>query len=620
MLRKRASIKRLLTLTPQQRSTAPLNEETYSTWQRWFALLIIFLILTCTVIAAIDWPLPDPLQTNLRVVVFVAACVLTIYLIHHRDRPNPGQPNPDRLATPPTGLGELIEAQNFVVHHYGEEAVKYFAHTLLDLNSYLARVDEEFVPVHRNLHVKTMLTFRTIQARNVDPLKMKAPPEEAPPPCLPADQRIVIPVVVADGDQLIDNLAVTDASNKALPLLPRWEVLGLITATLRMFFEQQVRRLKKTGDTDDLPDIARGLLAWVLVDAVCAVGNRHVSIRRDGSREKVSAQKAALDGLEHLERIGMTPEAILQIRRLCDTLASEYLTVCEVTPSGGVNTVVKYCHTYPSQVAKGSNYERRRARRGLDQCRFDLTMSRALETDSYHLQFTAPESQYVYSHHLERPGGRIIPGHDLTVAGVPRFARHYHDEGRSVAHAHIRKQGIRPGTHNEERGDIQPLTSVVRVREVPPGTLASTVLLSLVTTAVIVFVTVARIGLDGQSGGANLPALLLALPAFLAGAMGKSVDSARLARTPMLTYYGLSATGILSFSAALLYVLDAACNLRTELTITLLWNVAHWTVDWTWLTLSFFSVLLFLFLWREKRDQTWNYLKRLQNSVDRSRE
>nr|WP_157527143.1 hypothetical protein [Kibdelosporangium sp. MJ126-NF4] len=595
-----------------------LDEESRSIRQRISAAVVILSSLALTVAALVDIPgFTSTSRQNqlvegfLRIFIVVVAGILITHLARHRDHPDLSRLKPDEAAPMPASIKELIEAEDFVVRHYGEEAIRYFSRTLLDLSSYLARVDEEFAPAHRNVLVKTALTFRTIESRNL------GTSEAGARQVLGTDQRVLVPVLAAEEDRLIDNLGVCDASGRTLPLLPRWEVRGLITATLRMYLEQQVLRLPKVNQEDGLPELAKEVLTWVLMDAVCAVGERSVSVRQDGSPKRTTAQAAALEALWELRELGMLAETIWEMRYLCEALADQYLTVCEISPSGGVNTVVKYCYTYPSQVLVGSGYERSRAKRGLDPSRFDLTMSRALETDSYHLQFTAPESQYVHSHHLERADGTIVRARELTIAGVSQFVRHYHEEGRSVAHAHTRRRGISRGVRGSTTQG-HSLTSVVRVREVPPGTLGSTFLLSLVTTAVIIFVTATRIGLEGQSGNANLPALLLAIPAFLAGTLGKGVDSARLARTPMLTYYGLSATGFLSFSAALLYVLDAAYNLNTGVAISLLGNSVQLHADWPWITLSFLSLSVFIFLLREKRDQTWYYLNSLRNSVDRN--
>lgn len=182
----------------------------------------------------------------------------------------------------------------------------------------------------------------------------------------------------------------------------------------------------------------------------------------------------------------------------------------------------------------------------------------------------------------------------------------------------------------QEEGLPGPLKSVVRLREIPPGSLGGVTIIALASAVIISFFAITHMGLDIDPYALNpeaeqikailnsdIPALLLALPAFVCALIGSWLDLSRLRRASLTTYLALGATMFLSLTSALYFVFDANRKLPTSVTITAIGD-AKITTDWIWLALMAVSITHFLFLYRRLIDESRHYAERIEERVDKT--
>ena len=121
-----------------------------------------------------------------------------------------------------------------------------------------------------------------------------------------------------------------------------------------------------------------------------------------------------------------------------------------------------------------------------------------------------------------------------------------------------------------------------------------------------------RHGLTGRATS-DLPALLLAVPAFAATWIGQSVD--RILRSSLSAYMGLALSAILSIAGALLYVANS--NRRSFYTIksiTLFHGlVGLKSVDVSWFILAILSAGVSAYLAETLRDKVRSYMRAVKN-------
>ncbi len=332
------------------------------------------------------------------------------------------------------------------------------------------------------------------------------------------------------------------------------------------------------------------------------------------SHEQADSE-AALVALGTLSE-AISPHWRAKLTSICRALARSYIIIAEVPVSVGRNLVVHYSSLYSPERMSTSRYERVRARWGLRPSTIDVAMTRALHADSYHFELTAPSGTYVYSHHLERLGQREPwQQKDLGDDGVPPYIELYQEEGRTNAHLHVRRQGSRPDLMSGAPTSLPDLKSVVYLHEVPPGALGNAATLAVTTSVILLFFALTRVGLD-TTAAAGLPALVLAVPAFVASALGRGMDQEKIGRTSLTAYFGLVIVAALSVLAVLLYILDASQRLPTEVRLHLVTGTELHT-DLLWLGLTLASSSIAVYLVRERRNETTYYLSMLRSAAVR---
>ena len=313
-----------------------------------------------------------------------------------------------------------------------------------------------------------------------------------------------------------------------------------------------------------------------------------------------------------------------EIREFCEALARSYVVVAECTwPKSQQLFSITYEQQFPLDSRSQRQYNRLRRLFGLLPSTIDAPrMSYGFRAKSYHFEFDAGHGQYVYDHRLEFVTTRErITQDQLAPYGRP-YVRTYREKGRSNAHCYIRRQ-----LRASETGKPPDIKSVIEVREIPPGPLGGAAVVAAAAALLIGFFALTRIALDsptsavGQvarahqrifeaaqaSVNSDVPALLIAVPAFIALLVGHWADPTRLPRSSLSAYFGLLGTMSLSLIAALLFLLDANRVFATEIELSLLEGAWKLKSDLIWLGLTGLAVLQSAYLWWRLYGQTRYY-------------
>ena len=262
----------------------------------------------------------------------------------------------------------------------------------------------------------------------------------------------------------------------------------------------------------------------------------------------------------------------------------------------------------------------------------------ALLVEAYHQQIDAEPGEYIFYHHLERLKSQDpVNEKDLCAGDLKPYARLYSDEGKPNAHLYIRRQVTpsksslteQPSSSAAETAQSETFKSVLELREIPPGTLGAATTIALASATIISFFAITHIGLDIDINAddaqaeqikatlnSDVPALLLALPAFVGVLIGSWLDLSRLRRASLTTYLALAGTMFLSLGSALYFVFDANRKLPTSLTIAAVGGTEI-TTDWIWIVLMAVAITHFLFLSRKLVYESRHYAERIRKRIDK---
>lgn len=575
-------------------------------------------------------------STPWRVAAWTVAAVSLIALLLLRHNPKfrdiqLGGPKPRS-----NSLRDIQAAARYVQEKYGGWAILHFQNVLTSLPTYLVRVDQKVEVEARELWTSTQLTFRYEDVQG--DLKREHVAQSSPLMESESSKNLLLPIVTARKGLMFDRFSAYSQAGQPLALLSQYEVRGLLAAIVETIFTQPLAALDSADPAqrdyhNDIRAGTRELMDQVLRDAVCFVGN--TPAKKPSGYQLRDKRVRALKKIQ--ETLGQWPGIFDAATRdrltdFCTTLTYNYVIAAEIPIPSGNNFTVRYEHQVASDLMRSGFEERIRARLGLDPVTIDVPVSRALQADSFHLQIKAPENQYVFDHHLERLGStEPVQQEDFATVYPERpYVKLHHLQGRSVGHLYVRRQGSHPYSAlnsgqvgqpwpsiSESDGSLRSFKSVIRFREVPPGSLSAVALLSALTTIFVVFFTLTRAGLDGASGFQGGPAVILALPGFLAAGLGRGVDGKGLARSSLSLTVALTFVCANSIASVLLYVLSSVGKLGGEVWIDLSEPLGSVVLHsyMGWIILSAWSLATTLCVYREKRAQTSYYIRISRNSA-----
>jgi hypothetical protein len=531
---------------------------------------------------------------------------------------------------------DIRDAQLAAGKKYSPDTIELFFNMLGSLPHYLVRITERVEPIEETsqLCVTNHLLYQ---------VDGKSP------------QVILVPLARVEKGTLLDDFVVTDASGNSVPTLSYTQLRGLLALTIEGLIETALL-------DSDLGDSAIGSMRQKihkvtrdLVIAVCGPRPRRRPSKDAVEQEKiVRAQGRVNDILNSVEGLPISSGWQRRIKNLCRQYIDHYVIVAKIhrIESSDSYLTLTYSHRVPFETVAPSKHDKWRGFLGLKPSVIDVPLNLfALHVQAYHQEVAVEPGQYVFDHHLERLFSRQhVAQTDLGTEDFKPYVRLYYDEARPNAHLYIRHQKGTPplppdkkpaettlgsDAKNQQKsqhaGYPDRLKSVIQLREIPPGALGAATVIALASAAIISFFALTHVGLDINPNpptsdaaqieqiratlNSDVPALLLATPAFVGVLIGSWLDLSHLRRASLTTYLALAMTMFLSLGSALYFVLDANHMLPTAQVMPVIGS-AKVTTDWIWLGLMAVAVTHFCFLARMVIDESRYYSQRVKKRVD----
>ncbi|MGH8601852.1 MAG: hypothetical protein ACREXR_03445, partial [Gammaproteobacteria bacterium] len=535
---------------------------------------------------------------------------------------------------------------------------------LTDLPSHLVRISEEADLTEERLRVTTKLTYQYSSERLSQNEKTQL-------------ETLLIPLFTPEKGILIDNLSVIDGSGDEVTTLSQYDMRGLLAIILETFFRLAKKEFAAASDREPTEPMVSTLANTARSRR--SDRSKHGSVTHKLVKKLVPNKLNELpqwenDVLENLIKLvcrvdppadddcdkafiplgrlaGINETWKARLKEFCRLYARHYAIVAEVTRPSGNQGALAYSQRLPQESSENGQRDHLRQIFGLSPTTIDLPLAlHAFLADSYHLQINAPLGQFILDHHLEKMGARDnLKGKDLAnlfneigsqadSSAMPDI-RFHQGKAKTNVHLYIRRQRPFPR--------VAELKLVLGFREIPPGTLGGAAMVAGASALIITFFAVTRFGLHGPDPNvvpdnrdvvkaalnSDLPAILLALPAFVAALIGPWSDLSRIARAALSTYFGLVATLFLSVISVIHYILDANKKLPTEIFISTLetkivWlalvnkrlptevSISIFRAEIIWLTLMVLAILLFICLVHNLLSQMHRYFKLVEHRSD----
>jgi hypothetical protein len=413
------------------------------------------------------------------------------------------------------------------------------------------------------------------------------------------DTIILLPLIKLSKNATLDNLDLTDAKDRHVAPLLQDEIYGLLAHVIDGLFRIAYINGSSDGAGRDLTQVEERLLAR-LIHAVC--------------NPEVVKHDTVVDTLRLLDpdvriSVPLDTSAAESLRNLIEFFADNYLIAVEAELPRGSRLSMKYTRTVPLYEQAAKRADRSRVRLGLSPRSFSVPLTLPFEAPSYHFSMAGVAGSFAAQQTLFEVPARNAIRQD-------RF------KGKTPPYLNAKCESAAPYTHFHSRG-LNRFPSInmwtrVEFDEVPPGALAGVTVVSAACAVLIWFFTLVQPGLPSSQVPTDLPALLLAVPAFAATWIGASAD--RVQRSSINTYIGLGLSTAISLASALLYIANS--NHKSFLTIgsfTFYHGLIHLKhVDAAWLVLALVSSMMSAYLAETLRDNVRNYMKLLAHNADTS--
>lgn len=513
---------------------------------------------------------------------------------------------------------ELAEMQ-LATRSYGKDITEFFFDMLGNLSNYLVRIRE-------NVEILGDTPQLRITTHKLYHIGSNAP------------QVLLIPLVRAEKGTLFDDFTVTDGQGKIVPTLPHTRVRGLLALALNGLVETALRKSNPGGQAVNFEQRTR-----LTRELIKLIYGRPQSARRpepNPQDETVAEEEEAAMEIDTILDSPTSPHIISdwrdRLRNFCTQYINNYVIVAEVcTNQGFTDNYITLTYSYRVPFATvATKKERWRRTFGLKPSRIEVPLNPfAFHVEAYHQEIIAEPGQYVFDHHLEWLHSQdAVKQHNLQTKNFKPYVRVYHADARPNAHLYIRRQIVSSSSSKSETPTAN-LKSVVEFHEIPPGTLGAATVIACASAAIISFFALTHTGLDINPNAppaqadaeqikatlnSDVPALLLALPAFVGVLIGSWLDLSHLRRASLTTYLALTMTMFLSLGSALYFVFDANHMLDTTFDMTIHGTGGTViTTDWIWLALMAVSITHFLFLLRMVIDLSRYYSTHVRKGIDK---
>jgi hypothetical protein len=408
------------------------------------------------------------------------------------------------------------------------------------------------------------------------------------------ESTILLPLIKLKKRVMLDNLEITDGDGRHVAALLQEEVNGLLASVINNLF--RIAFLSKSPS-----DVGRKLtegeerLRWSLVNLAC-----------HADRVDPSTKKAILSLLDAKPSSVADLESLESLRAFCDFCAEHYLIVVEAELPRGSRLSMRYSRTVPEYGRAAGWNDRVRVRLGLSPYRYSIPLRLPFDAPSYHFSMQGVPGQYLAHEALinTKTGAQIDPATFSAVAPQPSLqGRH----GSGLPYVHLYTTGL-------DKASPIGMSTQVEFDEIPPGALGGACVVSAACAVLIWFFALTQPGLrQALASPSDLPALLLAVPAFAATWIGQSVD--RILRSSSSAYVGLAISAVLSIASALLYVANSGGrSFYTIKNVTLLHGlVSLKDVDMSWFILAFIASVVTAYLAEMLRDKVRSYMRAVKN-------
>jgi hypothetical protein len=516
--------------------------------------------------------------------VFVVASLLLIRI----GRLPKGRAGHSESIGPPVSttpaMHEIWTARQQASLKYSPEVLDLFSRILSNSSQYLTRAVENVEVRDGCLCLRAIMEF----AFNDEPTKKVRATN---------DSIILLPLIKLSKNATLDNLDLADFEDRHVAPLLQDEIYGLLAHVIDGLFRMAYINGSSAGAGRVLTQVEEGVLGG-LIYAVC-------------NPREVKGRTVA-DTLRLIDLVGgisgpLDGDAAKSLRNLIEFFADNYLIAVEAELPRGSRLSMKYTRTVPLYEQAAKRADRSRVRLGLSPRSFSVPLTLPFEAPSYHFSMAGVPGSFAAQQTLFE-----IPTRDAIKQ--ERF------KGKTQPYLNAKCESAAPYTHFHSRG-LHRFTGInmwtrVEFKEVPPGALAGATVVSTACAVLIWFFTLVQPGLPSSDVPTDLPALLLAVPAFAATWIGASAD--RVQRSSIAAYIGLGVSTAISLASALLYIANS--NHKSFFTIgnfTFDHGLIHLkNVDATWLILALVSSIMSAYLAETLRDNVRNYMKLLAHNAD----
>ena len=511
---------------------------------------------------------------QLRLIAVSIAIVVSAILLHigrlaKADPPN-NHPMGPEIPDSPT-IADIALAVQQASRKYKNEVLYLFQRILQEPTRYMTRINEKVEAREGCLCLDVVVDYAFNDATTE--MVHRA-----------GERTILLPLIKPKKRVMLDNLEITN-DDKHVPALLQEEVNGLIVSVINNLF-----RLAFLSHTPN--DIGRKLtdaeerLRWSLINLAC-----HVDCVDPATKN------AILSLLDFSALSVVDSESLKSLRDFCDFCADHYFIVVEVELPAGSRLSMKYTRTVPEYGRTADWNDRLRVRLGLSPYRYSIPLRLPFDAPSYHFSMLGVSGQYLLREALidTRTGEQIEPTVFSHMSPRPSLqGRH----GSGLPYAHIYTRGL-------DKAPVIDMSTRVEFAEIPPGALGGAFVVSTACAILIWFFAVVQPGLRPADhlASSDLPALLLAVPAFAATWIGQSVD--RILRSSLSAYVGLSISAVLSMASALLYVANSnGISFLPVRNATFFGGlVGAKDIDMTWFCLAFAASVVTAYLAEMLREQ-----------------
>jgi hypothetical protein len=542
---------------------------------------------------------------------WIAACVAigTSLILLRIGRLSKADPPKDHIIGPeipdsPT-IADITNAMQQASRKYSNEVLYLFNRMLQESSQYLTRIAEAVEAREGCLSLDVVMDYALNDKTTERVIKS-------------GEQMILLPLIKLKKGVMLDNFEIRDADGRHVAPLLQEEANGLIATVITNLF-----RLAFLSDSPE--EIGRKLtdaeerLRWSLINLACHVDRvdaptknailslldtTAVSVADSG---RVSVADPGRVSVVDPGRVSVADTSSLDsLRRFCDFCADHYLIIVEAELPKGSRLSMKYRRTVPEYGRTADWNDRLRVRLGLSPFRYSIPLRLPFDAPSYHFSMLGVPGQYLAHEALidTRTGEQIKPVAFDHVSPQPSLQGRL-DSGLPYSHLYMR------GLH---RAEVIDMSTRVEFDEIPPGALGGACVVSVACAVLIWFFALTQPGLQKTiTTPSDLPAFLLAVPAFAATWIGQSVD--RILRSSSSAYVCLAISAILSITSALLYVANSSHRTFYTIKSLALFHglITLKDVDVSWFVLALAASVVAAYLAELLRDKVRSYMRALKH-------